>query len=221
MNGQLNLSGSGSYVQPAFSPIRFGRSLAFLVGVILPILCTGSVFAANLVSSGLNNGGGQASSADYTVQASLGDMTSAGQSTGGVYTNTGGGTSVQAPLEALPPTPVITTVQGSQTVTAGQAVTFSVNATGTVPLIYQWYTNGAAISGATGSSYTIPDATSGNAANYTVIVTDNYSDINSSTYTLTVNTGIPTMHHGALFAQALLLFFVAIPFLREKQTALR
>ena len=50
----------------------------------------------------------------------------------------------------------ITTQPASQTVTAGQTATFSVTATGTAPLSYQWKKNGAAISGATASSYTTP-----------------------------------------------------------------
>src|ERR1700739_4930368 len=39
----------------------------------------------------------------------------------------------------------------SQTVGAGQPATFSVSATGTGPMTYQWYKNGVAISGATSS----------------------------------------------------------------------
>ena len=54
----------------------------------------------------------------------------------------------------------ITTQPASQTVTAGQTATFTVTATGTAPLSYQWQKNGAAISGATSSSYTTPATTS-------------------------------------------------------------
>src|SRR2546422_2254966 len=55
--------------------------------------------------------------------------------------------------------PSITTQPTSQTVTAGQSATFSVAASGTAPLSYQWRKNGTAISGATSASYTTPATT--------------------------------------------------------------
>ncbi len=62
-------------------------------------------------------------------------------------------------VNPAPVAPSITTQPASQTVTAGQTATFSVTATGTAPLSYQWQKNGAAISGATSSSYTTPAET--------------------------------------------------------------
>jgi hypothetical protein len=50
----------------------------------------------------------------------------------------------------------------SQTVPLGSTATFSVEATGTSPLSYQWSENGTAISGATGASYTTPAVELGN-----------------------------------------------------------
>src|SRR5579862_2801920 len=52
--------------------------------------------------------------------------------------------------------PSITTEPSSQTITAGQTATFTVVATGTSPLMYQWSQNMTAITGATSSSYTTP-----------------------------------------------------------------
>src|SRR5579862_2497875 len=69
------------------------------------------------------------------------------------------------------PPPSITTQPASQTVTTGQQATFSVAATGTPPLTYQWNKNGGAISGATASSYTTPaTVTSDNGTQFSVIV---------------------------------------------------
>ena len=45
--------------------------------------------------------------------------------------------------------PTITKQPANQAVTVGQTATFSVTATGTVPLTYQWFDNGTAIAGAT------------------------------------------------------------------------
>src|SRR5437588_11958638 len=50
--------------------------------------------------------------------------------------------------------PSITNQPASQTVTAGQTATFSVVASGTAPLSYQWMKGGTTILGATSLSYT-------------------------------------------------------------------
>jgi alpha-tubulin suppressor-like RCC1 family protein len=51
--------------------------------------------------------------------------------------------------------PAFTTQPTSQTGTPGGNVTFTVAATGTAPLAYQWYKDGSEVAGATGSSLTI------------------------------------------------------------------
>ncbi len=84
--------------------------------------------------------------------------------------------------------PSITTQPVSKSVTAGQPATFSVTATGTATLTYQWKKNGAAISGATSSSYTTPATTAAdNNAQFSVTVTNSVSSVTSSAATLTVN----------------------------------
>ena len=55
--------------------------------------------------------------------------------------------------------PGITTQPLSQTVNEGQTATFSVVATGTTPLTYQWQKNGVDIPGAVNATYTTPKAT--------------------------------------------------------------
>jgi HYDIN/CFA65/VesB family protein/glycosyl hydrolase family 123/carboxypeptidase family protein/Ig-like domain-containing protein len=84
--------------------------------------------------------------------------------------------------------PTITTQPANQTVAAGQTASFSVTATGTAPLSYQWKKNGAAITGATSSSYTTPTTTSSdNGAQFTAVVSNTAGSVTSSTATLTVN----------------------------------
>jgi hypothetical protein len=84
--------------------------------------------------------------------------------------------------------PSIMMQPANKTVTAGQAATFSVTATGTAPLSYQWKMNGAAISGATSTSYTIPaTAASENDAQFTVTVTNSVSSVASNVATLIVD----------------------------------
>src|SRR5258708_1471474 len=96
-------------------------------------------------------------------------------------TGTGSITSVAAPS--------ITTQPTSRTVTAGQPAAFTVAATGTAPLTYQWKKNGTAISGATSSSYTTPATTSSdNGAQFTVTVSNSTGSVTSNSATLTVST---------------------------------
>jgi len=84
--------------------------------------------------------------------------------------------------------PSISSQPASKTVILGQTASFSVTATGTTPLSYQWQKNGAAISGATSSSYTTPATTStDNGAQFAVVVSNNVGKVTSSSATLTVN----------------------------------
>ena len=85
--------------------------------------------------------------------------------------NAGRAGDVAGASDGPPAVPSITTQPASQTVTAGQRVTFTVVAAGTAPLNYQWKKNGTAISRATSSSYTTPATTSSdNGSQFTVVV---------------------------------------------------
>ena len=89
---------------------------------------------------------------------------------------------------AAPVAPAITAQPRSLTVTAGQTATFTVTASGTAPLAYQWSLNGAAISGANSASYTTPaTTTAGSGAAFTVTVSNAAGSLTSSAATLTVN----------------------------------
>ncbi|HWA26814.1 MAG TPA: immunoglobulin domain-containing protein [Lacunisphaera sp.] len=68
--------------------------------------------------------------------------------------------------------PTITKFPASQTVAAGASVTFSVEASGTAPLSYQWYRGATAIAGATSDAYTISSAQLSDAGLYAIAVTD-------------------------------------------------
>src|SRR6266705_1413999 len=84
--------------------------------------------------------------------------------------------------------PSITTQPTSRTVIAGQTATFSVTASSTAPLIFQWRKNGASITGATSASYITPaTATTDNGAQFTVVVSNASGSVTSSAAILTVN----------------------------------
>jgi hypothetical protein len=113
--------------------------------------------------------------AQFTVAVS----NTAGSATSGAATLTVSAAAV-APLIAAQPV--------SQTVTAGQTASFSVTATGTAPLTYQWKKNGTAISGATSASYTTPaTSTSDSGGQFTVAASNTVGTVTSNTATLTVN----------------------------------
>jgi hypothetical protein len=84
--------------------------------------------------------------------------------------------------------PSISSQPASKTVTVGQTASFSVTATGTAPLSYQWQKNGAAISGATSSRYTTPATTNtDNGVLFAVVVSNSVGKVTSNSARLTVN----------------------------------
>jgi Immunoglobulin domain len=93
----------------------------------------------------------------------------------------------QGGFQGVTPEAPTITQPASVTVTLGQTATFSVTASGTGVIAYQWYENGVAISGATSSSYTTPAATAGdNGAVFTVTVSNSAGSVTSAAATLTV-----------------------------------
>jgi hypothetical protein len=90
--------------------------------------------------------------------------------------------------------PSITTQPTNRTVTAGQTAAFTVAATGTAPLKYQWRRSGTAIAGATNSTYTTPPTTAAdNGAQFTVVVSNSAGSATSNPATLTVTQPLPTL----------------------------
>jgi uncharacterized delta-60 repeat protein len=84
------------------------------------------------------------------------------------------------------PGPKITADPQSLTATVGTQVSFSVSATGTPPLSYQWLKGSSPITGATDSSYSIVSVALGDSGSYSVVVTDNAGSTQSAPATLTV-----------------------------------
>jgi Leucine-rich repeat (LRR) protein len=131
--------------------------------------------------NGANIGGANGSSLTLdNVQASSGGNYAV------VITNVAGAvTSSVAALTVWVP-PAIATQPSSRTNVTGSDATFSVIATGTVPLSYQWQFGGNNIPGATGSTLTVNNVQLSNAGNYAVVVTNVAGSLASVVATLTV-----------------------------------
>jgi len=83
--------------------------------------------------------------------------------------------------------PAILSSPQSQSVEPGQTATFSVRASGVLPLSYQWMKNGVPLTGATTASYTTPRAAmEDSGSTYTVAVSNAYGSVTSDPATLTV-----------------------------------
>ena len=132
---------------------------------------------------------------DATFSTYTTPATSMGDS-GGVFTvvvsnalGTVTSSSATLTVTAAAVAPTITTQPAAQAVAPGQTASFSVVATGTEPLAYQWQKNGTNIDGATTNTYTTP-ATSiadiGAALAYSVVVTNSAGTVTSNNASLAV-----------------------------------
>jgi len=169
--------------QPASQTVTAGQTAAFSVTA-----AGTSPLSYQWSKNGANIGG--ATAANYTTPANT-TADNGAQFTVVVSNVAGSVTSNAANLAvtATPVAPSITTQPANRTVAAGQTAAFSVTATGTAPLSYQWRKNGANISGATSSSYTTPATTTADSgAQFSVIVTNSVGNVTSGAATLTVNT---------------------------------
>jgi hypothetical protein len=120
-----------------------------------------------------------------------------------VAVSNAGGTVMSAPYTLTVNTPPAIVVQpADQAVLVGQTATFTVTATGTAPLAYQWYQGGTAISGASLSSYTTATTTiAGDSLNFSVSVTNVAGSVTSTVATLTVAPLTPALSFAAIGSQ--------------------
>ncbi len=87
--------------------------------------------------------------------------------------------------------PQIQAQPASQFAAAGGSATFSVTASGSGMLSYQWSFKGSPIAGATGPSYTVANAQASSSGAYSVAVADGNGSVTSSVAKLYVSAGAP------------------------------
>jgi len=186
---------SGTPASPASATVGTAFSAAFST--------TGAPAAAksytvNNLPPGLAVPSGTLSGTKYTINASTVSITGTPTTAGSwIVTVTawekadaaGGSKSLSYTINVASngTAPSITSQPASLTVTAGASASFSVTASGTAPLTYQWTKGGATINGATSSTYSIASTVTGDAGNYAVTVTNSAGTATSNVATLTVS----------------------------------
>ena len=166
--------------QPADQSVITGQTATFLVKA------AGTSLRYQWKKNGADIPG--ASSSSYTTPAT------SSADNGAKYSVSVSNTEGQVPSSAATLTvsdtavaPTISTHPAASSVTEGQTASFSVTATGTAPLIYQWQKNDTDINGATSSTYTTPATAIGdNGALYSVVVINGTGFVTSNKATLTV-----------------------------------
>ena len=167
--------------QPAAQTVVLGNAASFSV------VATGSSpIAYQWSKDGVAISG--ATSATYSIASTI--AASSGSYSVIVSNSVGSVVSTAVPLVLNPSgvPPSITSQPTSKSVIAGSSVTFSVIASGTASLTYQWRKNGTAIAGATSPSLTLSSSAASDVGSYSVVVANNLGSVTSSAAVLTVDT---------------------------------
>jgi glucose/arabinose dehydrogenase len=177
MNGSDNTGAPLLFQQPFSQTVADGQSVTFQATAIGL-----GTLSYQWQRNGVNISGATASTYSLAA-ASLGDS---GASFDVVISNSvSSTTSAAATLNVTPVGPTIVQPPVDQTAFVGQPATFSVTASGSAPLSYQWQRNGVNIAGATSSFYTLASTSQGDeGATFDVIVTNVAGSVTSSSATL-------------------------------------
>jgi hypothetical protein len=155
---------------------------------------TGGPGYPNHIAASINGGGVTVNSITFsnitniTLNVSVSVCAAPGDRTITVTNPDGRSTTSASTLLTIAAPPCISAQPQNQTVAQGSNATFSVAASGTAPLSYQWRLNQNGISSATDSSYTHSNSQCGDPSGYDVIITNSLGSITSSVATLTVVT---------------------------------
>ncbi|HUG13091.1 MAG TPA: immunoglobulin domain-containing protein, partial [Opitutaceae bacterium] len=177
-------AGTGSGEVPAITTHPASQTVVAGEPASFTVAATGTApLSYQWRKGGVNIGG--ATSATYNIAATV--AADAGSYTCVVTNVAGSATSNDATLTVNVP-PSITSHPASKTVVIGSDATFSVTATGTAPITYQWRRDGANVVGATSDTLTVTDVQPGAGATYTVVVTNVAGSVTSNPATLALDT---------------------------------
>ena len=193
--GSVDSTGAGLTVHPVVVgtiPITarpIGQSVNTGQAVSFSVTATGSGLTYQWLKAGVPIAGATAST--YAIAA----VTVSSAGTYGVRITAGAATETPTAkliVDASAGAPVtITSNPSSQTVNTGQPVTFSVTATGTGALTYQWLKNDTAIVGATAANFTIASTQASDTGSYTARVSVGSASVTSAPAILTVGAPPP------------------------------
>ncbi len=191
--GQVTLSyASDTGTAPVITLQPVGQTNAAGSSVSLSVTASGS---SPLVYQWRKGGGALSTATNATLVFNPASTNDTGNYDVIITNLYGAATSVVASVSItnIPPTPPAITLQPLSTTNyIGGSATFTVTATGTMPLSYQWRKGGTDIVGANTNSYTLNPLALTNAGNFDVIVTNLYGAATSSVATLTVLALPPT-----------------------------
>ena len=193
-------------VQPTDQSAGVASSASFAVTAVglLPLSYQWQVNGTNLINGNYNGGFITGATNNVLTFGNVQLISSNFYSV--VITNRAGSvTSSNALLTVTNVPPAITLQPTNQTVGVGSTVTLIANATGTVPLSFQWQVDGINLvdgtnlvtggifSGSTTNKLTISNAQTTNSGSYTLIVTNIAGSVTSSNAVLTVTNVAPTI----------------------------
>lgn len=189
----VQVSGSCGSVTSAGALLTVNATTAIGTQPLSQALCAGSSASFTVAATGTglsyqwrkggNNIGGATS-----ATLNLGALTAAdGGSYDVVVTGTCGSVTSSAALLTVNAATGITTAPVSQMVCSGNSATFTVLATGSGTLTYQWAKDGNTLSGATAATYVIPAVSAASGGSYTVTVTGGCGNITPPGAVLSVN----------------------------------
>ncbi|HEU4632784.1 MAG TPA: Ig-like domain repeat protein, partial [Flavisolibacter sp.] len=191
INGMLaiayNVTGGGSYCQGGSGvPVGLSNSET---GVTYQLIRDGVDVSGVTVA-------GTGSAISFPNQTVAGTYTVRATDANGSIMMTG---SVDVTINTAPS---ITTQPQSVTNGIGCGASFTVAATGTPPLSYQWRKNGTNINGATTDTYSIGSIVSGDGGNYDVVITNACGSVTSSAAVLTVYPSLTAGSHNTTSVDA-------------------
>ena len=194
-------------LQPTSHSVGAGSNATFTVSATgtVPLSYQWQRVGTNMVGTNLVNGGNVSGAATNVLKFTPAQLTNAG-SYWVIVTNFGGSvTSSVAALTVGNFPPAITIQPTNQVTGVSSNVTIVVVATGTEPLVYQWWLNvtnrvvnglqtgGETISGATSNVLTINNVQTNDNGSYSVVITNNFGSVTSSNAVLEAGAPVLTL----------------------------